>query len=459
LLRAVSLEPHSELRQLELPVDARAWAFCFGACVIAGLLSGLLPALVVSRVDLLTVLKQSGAGASTGKAAAGLRGVLVVAQVALAFGLLSGSGLALLRVNELLATPVGFDAAGVVDLRLIGTPSEEELREGVARLAEAVLARIAAQPGVESAAANEFTPLTGAYAGTALEVEGRALLPTDPRPLANRNPVTPRYFETMRIPLLRGRGFSAADDRAAAPVAVISQSLAQRFFPGVDPIGRRIRQPDIDGPLLREIVGVVGDVRRDGVRAAMEPETYVPFAQAKPGSVVFVIRTEQRERLVRELPRVVASVDPNIGAWIGSLTSRLRGTVGDSDRVSIVLGALAVLALALATLGLYGMISYATLRETRGLGIRSALGSPPGALLWVVIRGALSWLGLGSALGVLAAALIGRVLANQIPGTRSFDLRVCLVVAVTLVAAGTLAAWVPARRALRVSPAAALRYD
>jgi hypothetical protein len=261
----------------------------------------------------------------------------------------------------------------------------------------------------------------------------------------------------MRIPVLRGRAFLPSDEANSAPVTIISQRLAHEYFRGADPIGRRIRHASHD-EAFRQIVGVVGDVRRRGLGAPMVPETYV-LVGAGVDDVVIVVRSDQPQRLLEELPRLVASVDPVIGVWPRRMTERMQDTLREEYRVSVVLGVFAAAALLLATLGLYALVSYSTGLKTREFGIRAALGSPPFRLVWLVMRGGLIWLVLGSGLGLVAALVLGKALALGIPAVHAFDLGVYTRVALSLGLSGALASFVPALRAVRVSPALALRYE
>ena len=455
LFASVTVAPKSALSHVD-SIDLRAFWFCVLVCLGAGLTAGLLPAVAASRVDLLSVLKNGGAESRTG-GSGGPRAALVVAQVALAFALLSSGGLALMRVNELLSTPLGYEPSGVVDLRLIGLPDDHRESGQARALLDRVLAKIADMPQVEAVGAGGAVPLTGYDAITNVGIEGRAN--TAPLEFVSYNTITRGYLDVMHIPLLRGRLFNADDERGGEPVALINESLASSLFPGQDPIGQRITHPTVEGPLARTIVGVVGDLRREGPSGPYTNDTYAPLRPGAGMPGVIVVRTSSPEQVRRELPQVIASVEPRLGTWMGTLHRRVRNAASDSINVSILLGSFAAITLLLAALGLYAMVSYATVLKTRELGIRSALGSPPGAVLWLVMRSGLWWLAIGSGLGLVAALLLGQTLASRMPGAQSFDLRVYVLVGASLLGAGSLAAFLPARRAVRASPALALRYE
>jgi putative ABC transport system permease protein len=408
-------------------------------------------------VDLFSVLKQAGSGAVITGSRTGLRAALVVTQVALAFALSTSGGLALKALTDTLRRPAGFEPEGLVTGRLMGIPPEYDQPMRRNKLYAQVMERIRATPGVQSVAANVALPLSGYTGEFEMEIEGWAAPPARLRPIANRNVVTQNYLETLRIPVLQGRAFLPAEEADSAPVAIISKHLAEAYFPGKNPIGRHIRHGGPEEP-WREIVGVVGDVRRNGLAAPIRPETYLPI-YPEVGALVIVARTDHPAHLLEELPRVVASVNPVLGVWSRRMDERMQDTLLEAYRVSVVLGVFALVALLLAALGLYALVSYTTALKTREFGIRMALGSPPRALVWRVMRSALVWLGLGSALGLLAGLAIGKALALGISGVRGFDLEVYALVALSLGFTGALASFVPALRTLRISPASALRYE
>jgi putative ABC transport system permease protein len=311
---------------------------------------------------------------------------------------------------------------------------------------------------VQSVAANEALPMSGYDAPFEFEIQGQPLPPARFRPLANRNVVTGDYFQTLHIPVLQGRGFEPGDERAGAPpVIIISQRLAEEYFGNANPIAQHLRHAGQDAT-FREIIGVVGDIRRGGLAQPISPETYTPLNPGV-GSMVIVIRTDAPERLIRALPAAVAEVQPEVGVWPRLMDTQMRNTLGEAYRISGALGAFAATALLLATLGVYALVSYSTGLKTREMGIRSALGSPPGKLIWLIMRGGLACLLVGGALGMLAGLLLGKGLSLGIPGIRAFDPGVSALVAVCLGTAGAIASFLPAWRALRASPAAALRYE
>jgi putative ABC transport system permease protein len=448
---------------IDIRVDAVALLFSIGVCLGCGLFFGLVPALAVSRVVPQAVLKESAARAGISRSQRAVRGGLVVAQVAVAFTLLVGSALALRAFAKVAAVPPGFDASDLATARIV-LPGAKYADDGrAAAFYEDVLARVAAHPGVHGAAANSALPMAGSNSNGSFEIEGRPAWQPGERPVLERNIITPGYFATMRIPLLRGREFTDEDRREGRLVMIVSQATAERFFPGVDPIGHRVDwgdREDEEAHEWREIVGVVADVRRRGLASPIAAESYVPLAQHANRWMIVVARSPRAEALLQELPGIVQSVDPDQAVSSRRLMAdRLADTIGSQRYVALLLGAFALASLFLATLGIFGLMSYATTARTRELGLRMALGSTPEAAIALVMKGGLRLLAAGLGLGLVIALLAGRVLASRVEGVAAFDLPAYAAIFVILGVAGLLACLIPAWRAVRIPPASALRYD
>jgi putative ABC transport system permease protein len=449
---------------IDVRVDGVALLFSIGACLVCGVLCGLLPAFAVSRVEPQIVLKESAARAGVSRSQRTVRSALVVAQVAVAFALLVGSALALEAFAKVAAVSPGFDASDLASARVTLPQGKYADEAKAAAFYRDVLARIAAQPGVESVAANSALPMANSSESSSFEIEGRPPWPDGEGPNLERNSITPGYFATMRIPLLRGRDFTGADRHDGRPVMILSQSAAERLFPGEDAVGHRISWGDYSADpktlIWLEIVGVVGDVRSRGLPFPVEMECYMPLDQRPNRWVAIVARSPRGAALLQELPGLVEAVDPEQAVQSQMLmTDRVSGTVGSRRYVALLLTAFAVAALFLATLGIFGLMSYSTSQRTRELGIRMALGSTPEAAVALVIKGGLRLLGAGLGLGLLCALLVGRILASRIPGVAAFDLATYAVIPAILGLAGLIACVIPAWRAVRIPPASALRYD
>jgi putative ABC transport system permease protein len=444
--------------RLDLPVLAS----CFGIATLSGILFGLVPALAVSRVPAQAVLKETAAGAGLSRRQRLLGGALVATQVALAFVLLAGAGLALRGFAHAATTPSGFTGPGLATagVSLAGerytTPAER--RAFYRQLLDA----IAHHPGVESVAADNILPMTSDEDGF-FQIEGHPPFERGGGPYLVRDVVTPGYFGTMGIPLLHGRDFSAGDTADSRPVVIISQSVAAKFFPDVDPIGQRLawtwdgRAGEVE---WREIVGVVGDIRRYGLGSPMPFEGYLPFSQDSRNRMVLAIRSPRAAAVLEELPAIVRRIDASQAVHDRQLMEdRLRASIDDLRYVSIVMGAFAAMSLLLATLGVFGLASYSTSRRTREFGLRMALGSSPERIMGLVVSSSLGLVSIGLATGLVVALALGRVLASRIPEVGGPDTTVFAVIAAILGLTGVAASLVPAYRAVRVPPSVALRAE
>jgi putative ABC transport system permease protein len=448
---------------IDVGVDPVAVTFSVVACFACGVVFGLVPALAASRVEPQAVLKDSAARAGVSRSQKMVRGGLVVAQVALAFALLVGSGLALRAFAKLSATPPGFDPEGVLSSRIVLPEARYGDGAAAVRFYTDVIARIAERPGVSAVAANDTLPMAGSNSNGSFVIEGRPPPEPGDAPNLERNVVTSGYFAAMGIPMLRGREFTPADTAESRKVMVISHATAEQFFPGQDPIGQRIDWEDTDEPdghVWREIVGVSGDVRRRGLDYPVSIESYVPMSQHPSRWMVVVARSTRPTALRSELPGIVQAVDPDQAiADTRTMTDRVSGSVTPQRYVALLLGAFSAAALILAVLGIFGLVSYATAQRTRELGIRMALGSTPGAAVLLVIKEGLRLVVAGLGVGLVAGAFVGRILASRMVGVAAVDLPVYAAIPTILGATCLLACLIPAWRAARVPPALALRYE
>lgn len=447
---------------IDIRVDAIALAGAILATLICGLIAGLAPATVVLRVEPQAVLKESAAQAGISRAQRRVRGVLVVAQVALAFTLLVGSGLSLRTFWTLASTPPGFDPNNLATARVVLHEARYPSDAKVLEFYQALLSQLAAQPGVSSVAANSTLPLAGSNWNGSFQIEGRTPWAPGERPVMGRNIVTPGYFATMRIPLLKGRDFTEADVAGGRLVVIISQSAADKFFPGEDPIGRRLDwgEDRVDPHPWREIIGVAGDVRRFGLARPTTPESYAPMAQQPNRWMGLVARSGRAESFLKDLPGIVQSVDPEQAVASRRLMSaRYADSIGPQRFTAVLLSAFAGVALLLATIGVFGLVSYSTAQRTREIGVRLALGADPFEVLRLVMAEGLRLLGLGLGLGALGAFFVGQRLGSTSPPERGLDVLVYLLIFVILALTGALASLLPAWRAVRIPPSVALRYE
>ncbi|MBX6365432.1 MAG: ABC transporter permease, partial [Gemmatimonadetes bacterium] len=448
-------------RAAEIGVDARVLAFALALSLATGLGFGLVPALRASAASPFGALREDGRGG--GAARHRLARALVVAEVALATMLVSAAGLLIKSFRRLLEVDPGFRVERVVSAAV--APPLSRYPDDVARrrFYAALLERARALPGVDAAAVAGAVPLgKGAY-GSVFSIEGRPdpATETGEWPFAfPRVTAHPEYFRALGIPVVAGRAFTAADAEDAPPVVLVSRALAARYWPGGGAIGARIRFPGKDEP-WRTIVGIVGDVKWDGLGAAWAPALYVPLSQGGTSTARVVLRTAAAPAAVAaSLRAIVAQLDP---ATPVSDVRAEREIVADAVArprgAALLLGVFAALALGLGVVGVYGVLAYAVGRRTREIGVRMALGAEAGRVRRMVLAEGGRLAGAGVALG-LGGSLAGRrALASLLYGVRPSDPATLLASALLLALAALLAAALPALRATRVAPAVALRAE
>lgn len=448
---------------LLLALDVRALAFTFAASLVAGLAFGLLPAWFASRTDVNEALKQGSRGSTAGRTQHRVRHALIVAEVALALVLLSGAGFFLRGLDGLLTRDPGWDTAGLltgsVTLRGKNYATDDLRRTFYDRLAE----KLAALPGVEHSAFGTSLPTWGFSMSSNFVVEGRPEPAVGTAPLAAIATVTPHYFATLGLRLVRGRDFTVADRPGTPAVVIINESMARTFWPGQNPIGKRLGSPS---PYLsdpREVIGVVSDA---GAPANLDrPDSvfqmYRPLAQSPGSSVVLAVRTRHEPgALATELRRTITEIDPDqpvsdLGTLHGEITRQLRSVrlAGET------LAGFALLGLLLAAIGIYGVISRSVVQRTNEIGIRMALGAQVRDILALVIGQGLRLTLLGVVIGLAGAFGVAQLLRAMAPGLPPAGLATACAVTAALVAVAALACWLPARSAARVDPLIALRTE
>jgi putative ABC transport system permease protein len=458
----ISLLPVDIPRLSSFRIDNTVLLFTALVAMLTGILFGLAPATQAARFDLVEYLKEGSRGLSESLHRSRGRGTLVVADIATAAVLLLAAGLLINSFLRLQHVDPGFNPQHVLTFKMdLPYARYSELRQN--QFFEQAIARLNHLPGVVSASAVLPLPLDGDEVGTSLTIEGQPVAEAD-RPRTGYTWVEPGYFRTAGIPTIAGRDFNATDDLKTTPVVIINQTLARQFFPHQDPIGKRIK-PGIGNGYktepMREIVGVVGDVRQYGLAAPPGPEVYVSLAQSPLGSMNFVVRT---------------NVDPL--SIVGAVRSEMKGIDSDLPFYGVqtfneyfsqaftqprfltwLLGLFAALALALAAVGLYGLVSYSATRRTHEIGVRMALGAQRRDVMrLILVQGARLAL-LGIAIGLLAAFGLTRLMASLLYGISASDPLTFAAVAIVLLAVALLACYIPARRAMRVDPMIALRYE
>jgi len=447
-------------RASDVRVDLTVLAFSSVVAVVTGLVFGLAPSLWATRSDLHETLKEGGRSGTSGVLRQRLRGLLVVAELALALMLLVGAGLLLRSFARLQNVHPGFDSRSTLTLAAVLPRAKYSEPSRVVGFFEAARERLASLPGVESAALTSIVPLSGGDELYSIEFEGRARVPGADNPSALYFVVSPGYFRTMRIPLRAGRDFDPRDRDGALRVAVISESFAQRHFRGENPIGQRIRIGR-NSRIIREIVGVVGDVKLYGLEDRSTPQVYEPFAQFPEGGMNFVLRTSVDPLSLGAAARKqVQAIDPD--QPVTALQS-LDGILADSVALprfrTLLLGVFAAVALLLAAVGLYGVMSYSVVQRRQEIGIRMALGAGRSTVLGLVLRQAMALAACGVALGVAGAFPLSKVTETLLFEVEPRDLPTFAAVPAALLLVALAAAIIPAWRATRVDPIEALRYE
>jgi putative ABC transport system permease protein len=439
----------------EAGVGAAAVGFAMVLTLITAVVCGVGPALGASRVAANDALREGGRGGVGGRRR--LRGWLVAGEVAAAMLLLSGAGLLTRSYLALQQVDPGFTASGVLTARVARLGSAASRTE--VAFGTAVVERLRTLPGVTAAAATSFLPLDGNPGiGSSFLLADRPEPPDGERPVANYRPVTPGYFATLAIPLRAGRDFTAADVLDRPRVAIVSESFVRMLSPDVSPIGRRLA--DSLGE-TQEIVGVVGDVSLASLDGEARPVIYLPFAQFPAGTLTFVVRTSgDPAALGRSLEATVRAVDPNQPVSdIQPLETVVARSLTRPRLATGALGLFASAALLLAAIGVYGVVAYGVAERRAEFGLRIALGAQPGDVVRLVLRQSLVMIGGGVLAGAALAVPLSQWLRSALYGVSPGDPLTLLAVAALLVAAGTLASYLPARSGTRADPVAALRGD
>jgi predicted permease len=445
----------------QLSPDPRVLTFTAGVSLFAGALFGLAPALACTRVELNPTLKGAGGHSAARATHDKLTKSLMISQVALSLSLLIGAGLLLRALHQFYAVDTGFEREKVVQgwvfPALEGYDHSTEMQ-----LYRELLEKFNATPGVQSASLSRLRMIFGNWYRDAW-VQGAAEDAAETRQVYC-DPVGPRFFATMGIPLLLGREFSAADTETSPKVGIISESLARKFFPNVNPLGRHFGFDSAQSSGDIEVVGVVKDVRHHLEDQRLPEAAWIPYTQATKemyGQMNFLVRTTTDPPSVipalREQARSVDKTLPLVG--VETQEAEVDEYLGDQRSMATLLSFFAALALALATIGLYGTMSYAVERRTKELGIRFALGAQRGEVLRMVLRETMSLAAIGVAIGVPVALAAARLLSSMLFGVKTTDAATVFTAILVMCATALLAGYLPARRATRVDPMVALRYE
>jgi putative ABC transport system permease protein len=459
-----NLKPQGIPRLDNVRIDGVVILFTIAVGVVTGVLFGLVPAFAATR-GLSATLKESGRGAVTSRSAGRVRGALVVTELALAVMLLVGAGLLMRSFIKLQAVDPGFkvDPALTFDLTLPDA-RYKEMEQQIA-FYDQLLPRLRGLPGVQAASAVMGLPLAGLDFIISFEVAGRPPVPPAQQPSMQVRVATPEYFSTLGIPLKRGRMFTE-DDRLQSPkVVLITEAAAKQYFPNEDPIGKTIKLGWGRGPgkprAGGEVVGVVGDIKAEGLDEPNPPQIYMPLRQWPVSFMTVVLKTSVPPTSLTEAARAqVAAIDPNLPlSNIGTLDAIVAKSISQQRFYMTLLSVFAAVALVLAAIGIFGVLSYAVSQRTREIGIRMALGAQERTVIGLVVRQAMALVAAGVVAGTLLALYLSQTMTKMLFSVRPTDPATFVSVAAVLAGVALLASYLPARRATRVDPIVALRSE
>jgi len=458
-------------RLAEVNVDLLVLVVTAVVAVGTGILFGLIPALATAKPELTEVLKEGGRSSTVGAYRNQVRNWLVIAEIASALVLLVGAGLLLKSYVWVQNVDPGFDRRHVltVEVNLPDTkyPQREnaDYREGEAMINfwNEALRRVQQLPGVEAAGFATILPLSGSNSDSSFSIEGRVVGKNEPGPDEEIRIVTPDYFRVLKTPLLSGRLFVETDNTHAPGVVIINEALAKKYWPNEEALGKRItfsnpRKPD---PKWLTIVGIVRSVRHRGLDLDPAPEYYLPLAQRAESSMILAVRSAQDPgTLTSAIRREIQSIDPDQPiANVRTLETVTADSIAPRRISMVLLGAFAGVALLLASVGIYGVISYLVVQRTHEIGVRMALGAQRSDVLRLIVGHAAKLVGIGTAIGLVLAFLSTRLLSVLLYNVGAFDLTTFLFVTIALAAVALLASYIPALRAARADPVAALGHD
>ena len=460
----IALGPEGVSRFQQISFDLPVLGFTFLIASLTAFIFGLCPAWQTSHVNVQLGLKEGSAGSGDPPSARRARDWFVISEIALTLTLLVAAGLVLKSFSKMQALQLGYEPRSLFSARIELPWKTYSSREKIGTFTKALLDKVSALPGVQSAGIGSNSPLMGGWQ-TGFYREGSPPSSPSSMPSADLEVITGDYFQTFKAPLLRGRTFNERDTKDSPRVIIIDQAMAEQFFPGEDPIGKRLSVDagnDEEGYVMSEIVGVVGRMRFHPIdEMAPLPVIYCSMAQAqRTGLGLFVRSNLSAASLNKSIRDSVNAIDPSQPVFNARpMIDRVQETWGTQRLLSFLFSIFAGLALLLATVGLYGLLAYTTLKRVREIGIRLALGARPGQIRALILSHGLHLLLIGSAIGLVAAVALSRALQSVLFEVKGIDPRIYLGVGALLFAATFFASWIPARRASRVDPIIALRTE
>jgi putative ABC transport system permease protein len=457
----LAIAPSSLPRLNEARIDSGVLLFTFFVSLATGVIFGLAPALQSSRAGLTEKLKEGSRGSTTGHTH--LRNGLIISEVALALMLLIAAGLLIESFAQLARVRPGFNPESVLtfNISLPDDPYRDEVK--AAAFFDQVVRRVENLPGVKSAAAANILPLSGGEEVDGFQIEGRPKPAPGEMLTANFRWITPDYFQTLQIPLQRGRSFNAHDNKTAPEVAIIDETMARLYFPGINPVGQRFRATnEKKEPIFREIVGVVGDVRHTSLSAKPGPHIYLPEAQSGQQGMLVAVRSvgTQPTSLLQMVRHEIAALDPNVPiAEVRTMDQMVATSVAPWRFTMTLLSAFAGVALLLASVGIYGVLAYAVNQRRREIGIRMSVGAQRRDVLRLFLSQGMALTLSGIAIGLVGAWAATRIMRSLLYSVSPTDPLVFLSVPLTFAVIALLASFLPARTATRVNPIIALRSE
>ncbi len=463
----VMMPPFTLPTEADIRLNLPVLLFTLGATMLAGVLFGCAPAWQATRLNLNDVLKEGGR-TSVGAGRHGLRRTLVVAEFALALSLLAGGGLAIHSLWNVAHVDLGFRTDHLLTFGLPVPDGRLKDSNQIKSFYRQILERIQALPGVTSVSASEGMPLQGAYFGMPFQIAGKEVSDMSQRPGAGFNMVTPEYFQVFGIHMVQGRAFTDQDKAGGVPVAVVNETFVKKYFTGVDPLTQRILVEELipgvtklGPPIAWQIIGVYRNVKNGGPRGDGFPEIDVPFWQSPwPQAAMAVRATVDPATLSKSIADAVQSVDPNLPLGDVKTMDQIMDESMSTDRFAAFLfGGFAAMALLLAALGIYGVMSFAVAQRTHEIGLRMALGAGTGRVLALILREGMILAGIGLVLGLGGSYFVGRAMHSLFFDVGTIDPTAFSAVALLLLASALLACYIPALRAAKVDPMHALREE